>query len=102
MKKLKIEPYKDIDKIPPILYTDILFLEGISSDLPYKMWTTVEYDSSHATLSWDEYNKCLTGIKTLYWSPEHLYLKSISSLYKHIDEDLGCLLYTSPSPRDRS
>ncbi len=89
MKNLKIEPYKALEKIPPILYTDILFLEAISLDLPYKMWTTIEYDSCYATLNWDDVNKSLTGIKTLYWSPEHLFLKSISSLYKHIQEDLG-------------
>jgi len=89
MKRLSIEPYNSLINIPPIMYTDILFLESVSLDFNSNMWTTIEYDSSFATLQWDDTNKCLTGIRTIYWSPEVLFLKSIASLYKHKEEDLG-------------
>lgn len=91
MRDLKIPPYNQITEIPPIMWTDILFLDAISlSDtFDFDKWTTIEYDSAFSTLKWHKKLDCFTGIRGLFWSPERLFVKSIAALYRHEDKRLG-------------
>lgn len=94
-KFLNESPYNTLDRIPSIMWTDVLYFDAISDAVSLTTpWSTIEYDSVFATLQINQDKHTLSGIRGLFLSPDRLFVKSYAQFYRFAEEGMGSDIVT--------